>query len=77
MYSLYCKIEVCISYGSKVIAKVKVDKKQTGQKQYGPDLRMRGHKNGLCSVTLLLLLIHELILGVRCDLIIFPIVVIV
>ena len=31
--------------GSKVIAKVKVDNRQTGQKQYAPDHLIRGHKN--------------------------------
>ena len=51
------KYEVGISYGSKVIAKVKVDNRQTdkqtdrqtdrqrGQKQYAPDHSIRGHKN--------------------------------
>ena len=52
MKSLY------ISIGSKVIAKVKVDNRQTdkqtnrqiGQKQYAPDHSIRGHKNRLsCS----------------------------
>ena len=53
---MYAKCEVSISYGSKVIAKVKVDNrqtnkqtdrqtnKQTGQKQYAPDHSIRGHK---------------------------------
>ena len=49
---MHAKYEVCISYGSKVIAKVKVDNrqtnrqtnKQTGQKQYAPDHSIRGHK---------------------------------
>ena len=50
---MHAKYEVSISYGSKVIAKVKVDNrqtnrqtdKQTGQKQYAPDHSIRGHKN--------------------------------
>ena len=53
---MHAKYEVSISYGSKVIAKVKVDNrqtnrqterqtdKQTGQKQYAPDHSIRGHK---------------------------------
>ena len=32
------------TYCSKVMAKVKVDNKQTGEKLYTPDLSMRGHK---------------------------------
>ena len=44
--------EVSTSKGSKVIANVKVDnrqtnkqtKRQTGQKQYAPDHSIRGHK---------------------------------
>ena len=52
---MHAKYEVSISYGSKVIAKVKVDNrqtnrqtnKQTGQKQYAPDHSIRGHKNTL------------------------------
>ena len=44
-WSMHAKYEVSISYGSKVIAKVKVDNRQTGQKQYAPDHSIRGHKN--------------------------------
>ena len=52
------KYKVSISYGSKVIAKVKVDnrhtdrqtnrqtEKQTGQKQYAPIIRSGGIKSG-------------------------------
>ena len=47
---MHAKYEVSISYGLKVIAKVKVDNRQidrrTGQKQYAPDHSIRGHKNG-------------------------------
>ena len=47
---MHAKYEVSISYGSKVIAKVKVDNRQTdkqtdrqtGQKQYAPDHSNRG-----------------------------------
>ena len=54
---MHVKYKVSISYGSKVIAKVKVDNrqtdkqtdrqtdKQTGQKQYAPNHSIRGHKN--------------------------------
>ena len=50
---MHAKYEVSISYGSKVIAKVKVDNrqinkqtnKQTGQKPYVPDHSIQGHKN--------------------------------
>ena len=50
---MHAKYEVSISYCSKVIAKVKVDNrqtdkqtnKQTGQKQYARDHSIRGHKN--------------------------------
>ena len=54
---MHAKYEVSISYSSKVIAKVKVDNRQTdrptnkqtnietGQKQYAPDHSIRGHKN--------------------------------
>ena len=50
MHAIY---EVFISYGSKVIAKIKVDNRQTnrqtdkhtGQKQYAPDHWIRGHNN--------------------------------
>ena len=58
---MHAKYEDSISYGSKVIAKVKVDNRQTdrqtnkqtdkqtdrqrGQKQYAPDHSIRGHKN--------------------------------
>ena len=46
---MHAKYEVSISYGSKVIAKVKVDNRQTdrqtGQKQYAPDHSIRGHNN--------------------------------
>ena len=49
---MHSKYEVSISYGSKVIAKVKLDNRQTdrqtnnqtGQKQYAPDHSIRGHK---------------------------------
>ena len=53
---MHAKYEVSISYDSKVIAKVKVDNRQTdkqtdrqtdrqtGQKQYVPDHSIRGHK---------------------------------
>ena len=47
--SMHAKYEVSISYGSKVISKVKVDdrqtNRQTGQKQYAPDHSIRAHKN--------------------------------
>ena len=50
---MHAKYEVSASNGSKVIANVKVDNrqtdkqtdKQTGQKQYAPDHSIRGHKN--------------------------------
>ena len=50
---MHAKYEVSISYGSKVIAKVKVDirqtnkatNRQTGQKQYAPIMRSGGIKN--------------------------------
>ena len=46
---MHAKYEVSISYGSKVIAKVKVDNRQTDkqtiQKQYAPDHSVRGNKN--------------------------------
>ena len=46
---MHAKYEVSTSNGSKVIANVKVDNrqtnKQTGQKQYAPDHSIRGHKN--------------------------------
>ena len=64
--SMHAKYEVSISYGSKVIAKVKVDNRQTdkqtdrqtnrqtdrqtGQKQYAPDHSIRGHKNSINPV---------------------------
>ena len=41
---MHAKYEVSISYGSKVVTKVKVDTRQTGQKQYAPDHAIRGHK---------------------------------
>ena len=57
---MHAKYEVSISYGSKVIAKVKVDNhrqtdkqtdkqtnRQKGQKQYAPDHSIRGHKKTL------------------------------
>ena len=44
---MHAKYEVSISYGSKVIAKVKVDNRQTGQKQYAPDHLIQGHKKDL------------------------------
>ena len=43
--SMHGKYEVSISYSSKVIANVKADKRQTGQKQHAPDHSMPGHKN--------------------------------
>ena len=58
---MHAKYEVSTSNGSKVIAKVKVDNrqtnkqtdkqtdKQTGQKQYAPDHSIRGHKKGVWS----------------------------
>ena len=61
---MHAKYEVSISNGSKVIANVKVDNrqtnrqtdrqtnKQTGQKQYAPDHSIRGHKK-LKVITLL------------------------
>ena len=50
---MHATYEVFIFYSSKVIAKVKVDNrqtdrqtnKQTGQKQYAPDHLIQGHKN--------------------------------
>ena len=45
MRSVHAKYEVSISYISKVIARVKVDDKQTGQKQYAPDHSILGQKN--------------------------------
>ena len=57
---MHLKHEVSISYGWKVIAKVKVDNrhtnsqtekqtdKQTGQKQYAPDHSIRVHKKKMC-----------------------------
>ena len=56
---MYAKYEASISYGSKVIAKFKVDNrqtnkqtnKQTGQKQYAPDHSIRGHKKAeVCNL---------------------------
>ena len=41
---MHAKYKVSISYGSKVIAKVKVDNIQTGQKQYAPNHSM-GRRN--------------------------------
>ena len=58
---MHAKYEVSISYGSKVIAKVKVDNRQTnrqinkqtdkhtGQKQYAPDHSIPGHKKLCCK----------------------------
>ena len=49
LVSMYAKYEVSISYGSKVIANVTFDNRQTnrqtGQKQFAPDHSIRGHKN--------------------------------
>ena len=50
---MHAKYEVSVWYGSKVIAKVKVDNRhtdrqindQTGQKQYAPDHSILGYKN--------------------------------
>ena len=58
MHAIY---EVYISDGSKVIAKVKVDNrqtnrqtnKQTGQKQYAPDHSIRGHKKSTTFNTII------------------------
>ena len=48
---MHAKYEGSISYGSKVIAKVKVDNrqtdKQTEQKQYAPNHSFWGHQNAL------------------------------
>ena len=41
-WSMHAKYEVSISYGSKVVAKVKVDNRQTGQKQYAPNHSIPG-----------------------------------
>ena len=45
---MHAKYEVSITYSLKVIAKVKVDNRQTnrqtGQKQYAPDHSTRGIK---------------------------------
>ena len=47
---MHAKYEVYVSYSSKVIANVKVDKRQTDrqrqtrQKQYVPDCSIQGHK---------------------------------
>ena len=69
---MHVKYEVSISYGSKVIGKVKVDNrqtdrqkdkqtdKQTGQKQYAPDHSIRGHKYGTVVV-------HRLTTDIRYD----------
>ena len=47
---MHAKYKVSISNDSKVMAKVKVDNRQTdsqtGQKQYAPNHSIRGHKNG-------------------------------
>ena len=56
-----------VSYDSKVIAKVKVDNRQTGQKQYAHDLSMRRHKNKIKEAqdnfldNFLLILVNSLI----------------
>ena len=55
---MHAKYEVSISYGSKVIANVKVDNRQTdrqtnketGQKQYAPDHSIRGHKKNVVII---------------------------
>ena len=57
---MHAKYEVSISYGSKVMAKVKVDNRQTdrqtnrqtGQKQYAPIMRSKCIKNP-CSAIIL------------------------
>ena len=50
---MHAKYTVSISYGTKVIANVKVDNKQTnrqtGQKQYDLDHSIQGHENILES----------------------------
>ena len=59
---MHAKYEVSISYGSKVLAKIKVYNRQTnrqtdrqtdrqaGQTQYAPDHSIRGHKNSFKKV---------------------------
>ena len=43
---MHAKYRVSVFYGSKFIAKVKVDNRQTNRtKQYAPDHLIRGHKN--------------------------------
>ena len=72
---MHAKYEVSTSNGSKVIANVKVDDKQTdkltnkqtdkqtGQKQYAPDHSIRGHKN---LMLLLSLEVNFVIVSTRC-----------
>ena len=42
---MHAKYQVSICNGSKVMANVKVVLKQTGQKQYDPQILLGGHKN--------------------------------
>ena len=64
---MHAKYEVSISNGSKVIAKIKVDNrqtntqtdKQTGQKQYAPGHSIRGHKNSISFSRFVFLLVNE------------------
>ena len=77
---MHAKYEVSISYGSKVIAKVKVDNrqtnrqtdrrtdKQTGQKQYAPDHSIRGHKNTPLGLIVLRIYFTLRIFQSYCDL---------
>ena len=55
---MHAKYEVSTSNGSKVIAKVKVDNRQTnkqnGQKQYAPDHSIRGHNKKVIGEVIVL-----------------------
>ena len=44
---LCVRYEVSVSYGSKLEQKVQVDKRQTGQNQFVPDLSKLGLKNAI------------------------------
>ena len=57
---MHAKYEVSISYGSKVIAKVKTDK-QTGQKQYAHDYLIWGHHKIHCKISVTMLTVINLI----------------
>ena len=46
---MHAKHKVSISYGSKVIANVKIDNRQTSQKEYAPINRFGTQKNKNCS----------------------------